>query len=404
MTKSLTERRLIPLIVLSQFITTLDFIMVMPMGPDITASLGIPLSQAGLFSTAYALSAAITLILLSAKLDQFDRRKALVVSIAGLSLAAFAASMSSGLYSLIATRVIAGIFGGLTSSFAMALVIDTIPPKHRGRAMGQVAGAFSLAAVLGVPAGLQISLWYDWQFAFQVLALLGLITAGLLWVGIPKQDAPIQAKQPKPSNIIVPNREMLLGLGCVAAGIVSGFLLIPHLAGYLQYNLDYDRELIGSLYMGGGVITYLLTRFAGHMIDRFGSVMISWIGMFGFVMAILALFIAPGILSVPVIFAVFMGFNAIRTVSTQTLLMQIPAPAQRAGFMALQNATRHISTGIAAAISSVILFQQPSGALGNTTFLGWLAISIAIALPVTVWLLTLKLKNRTQTTINAQTA
>ncbi len=404
MTKSLTERRLIPLIVLTQFITTLDFIMVMPMGPDITTSLGIPLSQVGLFSTAYALSAAITLILLSAKLDHFDRRKALVVSIMGLSLAAFAASVSSGLYSLIITRIIAGLFGGLTSSFAMALVIDTIPPARRGRAMGKIAGAFSLAAILGVPAGLQISLWYNWQFAFQVLGLLGIFASGLLWLYIPKQTANNSNKQPGPSKRISLTNEMVLGLGCVTAGIVSGFLLIPHLAGYLQYNLDYDRELVGSLYMAGGVITYLLTWFTGHMIDRFGSVIASGIGIIGFVTAIVTLFIAPGIVSIPVVFTVFMGFNAIRTVSTQTLMMQIPAPSQRAGFMALQNATRHISTGVAAAIASVILTQQSTGVLGNTSFLGWLAITIATALPILVWLLTLKLKNRNQTTINAQTA
>ncbi|WP_263078081.1 MFS transporter [Endozoicomonas sp. Mp262] len=404
MTKSLTERRLIPLIVLTQFITTLDFIMVMPMGPDITTSLGIPLSQVGLFSTAYALSAAITLILLSAKLDHFDRRKALVVSIMGLSLAAFAASVSSGLYSLIITRIIAGLFGGLTSSFAMALVIDTIPPARRGRAMGKIAGAFSLAAILGVPAGLQISLWYNWQFAFQVLGLLGIFASGLLWLYIPKQTANNSNKQPGPSKRISLTNEMVLGLGCVTAGIVSGFLLIPHLAGYLQYNLDYDRELVGSLYMAGGVITYLLTWFTGHMIDRFGSVIASGIGIIGFVTAIVTLFIAPGIVSIPVVFTVFMGFNAIRTVSTQTLMMQIPAPSQRAGFMALQNATRHISTGVAAAIASVILTQQSTGVLGNTSFLGWLAITIATALPILVWLLTLKLKDRNQTTINAQTA
>ena len=45
-----SERTIITLIGAIQFINVLDFMMVMPLGPDLAAAVGIPTSQLGLLS------------------------------------------------------------------------------------------------------------------------------------------------------------------------------------------------------------------------------------------------------------------------------------------------------------------------------------------------------------------
>jgi len=53
------ERKIVLLLAAVQFINILDFIMVMPLGPDFAASLGIPLSRLGLVGGAYTAAAAV---------------------------------------------------------------------------------------------------------------------------------------------------------------------------------------------------------------------------------------------------------------------------------------------------------------------------------------------------------
>ena len=87
MPRPMSERRLVFLIGAVQFINVLDFMMVMPLGPDFAVALGIPSSQLGLVGGSYTASAAVAGLAGAFFLDRFDRRRALAFSLAGLVLA-----------------------------------------------------------------------------------------------------------------------------------------------------------------------------------------------------------------------------------------------------------------------------------------------------------------------------
>ena len=63
MRRALSERRLLFLIGTVQFVNVLDFMMVMPLGPDFAGALGIPTAQLGLVGASYTASAAASGIL-----------------------------------------------------------------------------------------------------------------------------------------------------------------------------------------------------------------------------------------------------------------------------------------------------------------------------------------------------
>src|SRR5688572_29617115 len=78
------ERTIVLLVAAVQFVNILDFMMVMPLGPDFANSLDIPMAHIGYLGGAYTVAAAMSGIAGSFFLDRFDRRKALAVTILGL--------------------------------------------------------------------------------------------------------------------------------------------------------------------------------------------------------------------------------------------------------------------------------------------------------------------------------
>src|SRR5688500_2448470 len=151
------ERKIILLLAAVNFVNVLDFMIVMPMGPDFAAALGIPLSRLGIIGGAYTAAAAVAGLVGATFLDRFDRRRALAVSLLGLVIGTLLAAAAQGFVTLVLARVVAGAFGGPATALSLSILSDVVPAERRGKAMGAVMGAFAAASVLGVPAGLELA-------------------------------------------------------------------------------------------------------------------------------------------------------------------------------------------------------------------------------------------------------
>src|SRR5688572_16662379 len=107
-----SERAIIFCVGAVQFVNILDFVIVMPLGPDFATDLKIPLSHLGYIGGSYTAAACVSGFLGAFFLDRFDRRKALAVAMLGLVLGTLAGAFAQGLVSLMIARIIAGAFGG----------------------------------------------------------------------------------------------------------------------------------------------------------------------------------------------------------------------------------------------------------------------------------------------------
>ncbi len=385
MPSSLSERKLIFLIGAVQFINTLDFMMVMPLGPDFARALGIPSSELGLIGGSYTAAAAIAGIAGAFFLDRFDRRRALAVALAGLVLGTAAGGLATGLPTLLATRVIAGLFGGPATSLALAIVADAVPPERRGRAMGAVAGSFSVASVLGVPAGLELARLGGWRAPFFTVAALGAVLAAAAMAMLPPQRAHLAADR-RAARVrfreLLRRPIVLYALTGTAVGVIANFTLIPNLSAYFQFNRGYPRDELGLLYMIGGAISFGTMRIAGRLTDRHGAPAVTVAGSILFSALLLAGFIYPVAgLPVLVIFVAFMVASGFRFVPIQALWSRVPEPAERARFMSAQSAVQHLASAAGAMIGAQILTEQAGGALAGMEDLAWFAVATSIALP-----------------------
>lgn len=380
------ERNVLLLLATIQFINILDFMMVMPLGPDFARDLGISTSHLGVIGGSYTAAAAVSGLVGALVLDRFDRKRALAVAMLGLAVGTAAGGLATGLGSLVLARVVAGAFGGPATSLSLSIIADLIPPERRGRAMAFVTAAFSAASVLGVPAGLELAARGGWRLPFFTVAAVGLVVTGAaLWL-MPTLTRPATAsgqrlwagfasltKKPAPR----------LSLAACALMMMSGFLVIPNLSAYFQNNVHYPREHLGMLYMVGGSVAFVVTRFVGGLVDRFGSSRVAALGSLSFVGVVGLGLVDPRVhLPVMAFFIVFMITGSLRGVPLNTVASRVPAPEERGRYMSLQSAVQHLASALGAFLSSKMLSEGPGGVLVGMPRVALAAMALGALFPV----------------------
>ena len=386
-----------------QFINVVDFVMVLPLGPDFARALGIPAHQLGLVAGSYTAAAAVVGLVASTFLDRFDRRRALLVAMLGLVAGTLAGGFATGLGSMLLARVLAGTFGGPATSVAMSILSDAVPPERRGRAVGKVMGAFSIAAVVGVPAGLELARLGGWQVPFFVISALGLLVALGTAAAMPPMrghlNAAARAHAPsRPLREFASDPAVLLSLAGTAVAMVGSFSIISNLSAYVQFNLGYPREQLGALYMAGGCVSVFSMRAAGWSVDRWGAPAVVSVGT-----ALIVTVIALGFLGerslLPVI-GIFVGFmlgNSTRIVALNALTTRVPPPPDRARFMSLQSSVQHLATSAGAGLSSWVLYERADQHLEGMPSLAAFAIGMSLALPIVMLALQRRVQARDAT-------
>ena len=138
--------------------------------------------------------------------------------------------------------------------------------------MGAVMAAFSVASVLGVPAGLWLSQVGGWRLPFFGVSGLGLLVTGAALFVMPAMTKHLEATQAHATTAreLLARPTVLYALASVLTMMIGLFLVIPNFSSFLQHNLHYPRENLGQLYMMGGAVSFAMNRLVGGLVDRFG--------------------------------------------------------------------------------------------------------------------------------------
>lgn len=386
--KATPERFLILLVAAVQFVNVLDFMLVMPLGPDFAKALGIPTASLGLVSGSYAAAASLVGFAGASFLDKFDRKKALAVSIIGLVVGTAAGAFAQNLTTMILARVVAGGFAGPATSIALSIVADVVPPERRGRAMSTVMGGFSLASIFGVPLGLQLSVWFGWRVPFLGIAGLGVVVVVAALSRMPSLTGHLaRADKIKPIDRMISlwgDPTVRLALLASSFVFIAAFILIPNITAHLLQNFHYPRTRLSWAYAVGGTVSLFVIIAAGRAVDRRGPVLVSTIGTLVFAVALALGFIVPDRLfhlPIFVLFAIFMSAMSLRNISVQALSTRVPRPHERAGYMSLQSMSQHMSSAIGAIISSQLLHNTADGRLAGVDVISTVSLLLAFTLP-----------------------
>src|SRR5215211_582438 len=126
------EQTVLLILAAVQFTTIVDFMIVMPLGPQLMRTLKIGPAEFGLIVSSYTFAAGAAGLVASAIVDRFARRTTFVVLYAGFLLGTSFCAFAPNYQTLVLARVITGAFGGVLGGMSLAIVGDVFPEHRRG--------------------------------------------------------------------------------------------------------------------------------------------------------------------------------------------------------------------------------------------------------------------------------
>src|SRR6186997_261494 len=121
-----------------QFTTIVDFMIVMPLGPQLMRTLHIGPTKFGLIVSSYTFAAGAAGLVASSIVDRFPRRTTFMILYAGFLVGTFFCALAPNYQALVVARVVTGAFGGIVGGISMAIIGDVFPENRRGRATGSL--------------------------------------------------------------------------------------------------------------------------------------------------------------------------------------------------------------------------------------------------------------------------
>jgi DHA1 family inner membrane transport protein len=328
--------------------------------PEMAGDLHVTIPEAGHMISAYAAGVVVGAPLITVLLARMPRRALLIVLMLLYAIGNGATAIFHSYGFALASRFIAGLPHGAYFGLAALAAAALVPPHKRGAAIGKVMLGLSVANVIGVPAATWLGQALGWQACFASVAVIALITAGMIAYSVP--TLPMSSKASPLTELGALGRpQVLLTLLASAVGFGGIFSVYSYVASTLtevthlpSYHVPWALALIG---LGMIIGNMACGWFADRWLKR------TMLGMYAFTAVVLLVFVAaaPHLwLMLPVLFCV--GFGSACTPAFQSRLMDVAGDAQ-----ALAAALNHSAFNIANALGAWL------GGVVIAAGFGWLA-------------------------------
>ncbi|MFO1313842.1 MAG: MFS transporter [Burkholderiales bacterium] len=367
-----------------QFTNILDFMILMPLAPQLMRLFEIGPREFGLLVSAYTFAAAASGFLAAFRIDRFGRKRALLAMYAGFIVATALCGLAPAYEWLLAGRIVAGAFGGVIGALAFTIIADVVPYTRRARATSFLSAAFSMAAVMGVPVGLWFAAHYSWRAPF--LALAGLALAAWLIAArvVPSLDAHVSASERRRA---VAQMRAVFGVGnhlrafaFMIALMTSVFVVVPFIAAYNVANVGVLETELPYLYFAGGLATLFTAPLIGSLADRFGKRRVFTVLALLSLIPIVAMTHLPKValaaaLAVNVLFFVLVPG---RFGPAMALVTGSVAPRLRGSFMSFNGAVQQLGAGGASLVAGLVIGRDAGGALTGFDWAGWCSVAATL--------------------------
>lgn len=361
-----------------------DFMVIMPLARRLELEFNISTNQFGWLVSSYTFAAFFSGIAGSLFIDRVSRKASLLIGSAGFTAANVFCAAAPGFGFFLAARILTGAFGGLLSGVTFSILGDLIEPQKRGRATGVIMMAFSIAAVVGVPAGIWLAGKFFLQLPFYLIAAGSLAVLALTALRMPPLDAHLGEQR----SLVVDqlrrvltdrkNRRLYLMMVC---HFMAGFSIIPFIANFMQKNNGVSDDQLFWVYVTGGLATIVSSPVAGALTDKYGPVRIySFLSLVASLPFILVTYEWTRIFPLLLVFTVlFFVFVSSRMVPAMALLNNTVEPALRGTFMSLNGSVQQLAMSLGATAASLIIVAPPGLPIRNYAWVGIFAIFFNIA-------------------------
>ena len=359
------ERILLFLLASINFTHILDFMIIMPLGNYLMPYFHISTQQFSLIVSAYSYAAFTSGIIAAFVIDNFDRKKSLLFGYVGFVVGTLLCGLAPDYKFLIAARIMAGLFGGLIGAQILSIVADTFSYERRGRAMGFLMAAFSVASVVGVPLSLYVANIISWHAPFFMVAIMGLLVIPFIIKFVPPMRGHIKEdgnRKPAEAFLIIFSRKnALLAIALSSLMVFGHFLIIPFINPFMEFNVGFTKNQIPLTYVVGGFATLFSAPFFGKLADKVGK---------------LKVFVICSLLSLPFVYFItnmpaiafyyvlvatgiwFVVANG-RMIAAQAMVSNVIEPQYRGSFMSVHSSLQQLFVGSASFMAGLIVSNDP---------------------------------------------
>lgn len=366
------------------FTHILDFMIMMPLGPQLMRIFDINPAQFSILVSSYTFSAFASGLIAAFFVDRFDRKRVLLFGYSGFIIGTLGCAIAPTYTLLMLARIIAGLFGGLIGAQVLSIIGDTFPYEKRATAMGSLTAAFSVASVVGVPLGLYLATVFSWHAPFLLAGSLAIVINLLAMKFVPSIAGHVQkyerSKVFDAYKNILADRNQQRGILLSVVMMLGHFSIIPFIATYLVANVGFTEQQITWVYLLGGGLTIFTSPLIGKVADRRGKFPV--FALFC-TLTLIPVFlitnmppIAVGLaLVVTTFFFIVVGG---RMIPMQAMVTSVVPASQRGGFMSINSSIVQLGSGLASLMAGVIISENADGSLQHYNTVGYFAIGFSI--------------------------
>ena len=383
------ETIILTILCMVQFNHIVDFMLPMPLGPQLNRAFNLSAHEFGILVSCYTLSSSLAGLAFTLFVDQFNRKNVLIVFLVGFTLATLNCGLANTYEALVFSRCLAGIFGGGLNSIIYVIVGDLFPSEKRGAATGTLMASFSAASVIGIPLSLWASNHGGWHVPFIALGILAMFALVMVCFYVPSLNQHLKGRVQQrfsPSwdaySHVVKDRGQILGILFMMFMMFGHFMIIPYIAQSLVANTGLKESELPLVYLIGGGLSFFTSPLIGRWADKKGKIKVFTIIQCIALVWILMISHLPVLHSAITLFFVggFFVFAAGRFVPAMAVINGLAGPRYRASYMSLVTSLHQLSGSLASFICGyIIYFDKTTGRLENFGVAGLIACLFGLA-------------------------
>lgn len=385
--KALSKESLLLLILASiQFAHIIDFMIIMPLGPQMMRVFEITPTQFSWLVSSYEIAAGIMGLVGAFMIDRFDRKTTLTTLFIGFTIGTFLCAVAPNFHFLLITRCVTGAFGGVLGAVVLAVVGDAFEPAKRSSAMGTVMAAFSAASVFGVPFGLAIATYFNWRAPFIFLGVLSILVLIGIYLYVPNMKGHFEGTitgQNSPKVVfgnVIKNKNQQKALLFMVLLMFGQFTIIPFISMSMVNNVGFTEAQLTFIYLLGGGATIFTSPAIGRLADRKGNLLVYIVFA---ILNLIPLYIITNLGHTPIYYVLmvttlFFIFSGGRMIPAMSMITASVLPQNRGSFMSMNSAVQQLAAAISASVGGAIIIENSDGSIGNYEYVGYIALFCSV--------------------------
>lgn len=177
-------------VMVATLMQTLDTTIVNVALPYIQGSLAASPDQITWTLTAYIVAAAIMTPPIGWVAARIGRKRLLLISVAGFTVASMLCGTAQSLTEIVLYRALQGVFGASLVPLSQTTMLDIYPPALHGRAMSIWTMGVVVGPVLGPTLGGYLTAYESWRYVFYINLPLGVLAFAGLWFFMKSERSP----------------------------------------------------------------------------------------------------------------------------------------------------------------------------------------------------------------------